>query len=85
MRIMKFLIPGMCLLAACAPVPQSTPGTVFTRGSDVIVVGRAEHGRTARPTERMIEQAQEVCPTARYVNALPSMSEPSKFEFLFSC
>lgn len=85
MRSINLLLIGLCLLAACTPVTQNTPGEVVLRGDDVIVVGPAEHGRPAYPTNRMIEQAKEACPTARFVNARPSMSNPSSFDFLFDC
>lgn len=77
---------GMCLLAACTPVREDTPGEVLMRGGgEVIIVGPVERGKTAYPTARMIEQAQEVCPSARFVNASPSFSKPSSFDFLFRC
>lgn len=85
MKSVKFFVCALGLLAACAPVTQDTPGEVVFRGDEVIVVGPVEHGRAAAPTQRMIEQAKEACPSARYINARPSLGEPSEFEFLFSC
>lgn len=85
MRSMS-VVMGVCLLAACAPVNENTPGKVFLRGDDeVVVVGPKEHGREAYPTKRMIEQAEEACPNARFVNARPSLNEPSSFDYLFNC
>ena len=77
---------GMCLLAACTPVSQNTPGEVFLRGDEeVIIVGPAERGKDAYPTNRMIEQAKSACPNAIFVNARPSMTKPSSFDYLFRC
>jgi hypothetical protein len=77
---------GLCLLAACTPVTQNTPGDVFLRGDEeVIVVGPNEHGKSAYPTNRMIEQAKEACSTAHFINARPSLSDPSSFDYLFKC
>ena len=85
MKSITLAVSGMCLVAACTPVNQNTPGEVFFRGDEVIVVGPAKHGRDAYPTEKMIEQAKEACSAARFVNARPSMSEPSNFDYLFNC
>ena len=85
MKSVKIFLCAMGLLAACAPVTQDTPGQVVLRGDEVIIVGPVKHGRAAAPTNRMVEQAKEACPTARYVSARPSLSEASKFDFLFAC
>lgn len=85
---MRYLIvvSGLSLLAACTPVSENTPGEVFLRGDEeVIIVGPKEHGRPASPTKRMIEQAKEVCSGAYFINARPSMSKPSSFDYLFKC
>ena len=80
------ILLGVCLLAACAPVTENTPGEVFAMGDDeVMIVGPTRDGKTAYPTKRMIEQAQAVCSTAYFVNARPSMSKPSSFDYLFRC
>lgn len=77
---------GVLYLAACTPINDNTPGQVFLKGDDeVIVLGPAEHGRRAAPTKKMIEQAEEACVGARYINARPSFSDPSSFEYLFKC
>jgi hypothetical protein len=85
MKSINLLVICLCLLAACTPVTQNTSGEVVLRGDEVIVVGPTKHGRSPYPTKRMIEQAKEACPTARFVNARPSMSNPSRFDFLFDC
>ena len=84
---MRSILPffGACLLVACTPVTDETPGEVFFRGDEVIIVGPAEHGREAYPTKRMFEQAEEACPNAYYINARPSLSKPSSFDYLFNC
>jgi hypothetical protein len=78
-------------LAACTasiPVPEDTPGVVHQfDGDSVIIRGAFEPDRlateTAKPTQRMIEQAQEVCPGARFVGAAPSHVSPYYISFLF--
>lgn len=85
MRSITFLVFGFCLLPACVPVSQDTPGEVYFRGDEVIIVGSVEHGKTAYPTNRMIEQAKEACFNAYFVNARPSLNKPGSFDFLFDC
>lgn len=77
---------GLCLLTACAPVTQNTPGEVFLLGDDeVIIVGPKRDGKAAYPTTRMIEQAKGACSTAYFINARPSMSKAGSFDYLFRC
>lgn len=85
MRAM-IIVLGVCLLAACAPVTENTPGEVFLLGDEeVVIVGPKADGKPAYPTNRMIEQAKGVCSTAYFINARPSMSKPSSFDYLFRC
>lgn len=80
------VVLGVCLLAACAPVTENTPGEVFMVGTEeVVIVGPKRDGKAAYPTKRMIEQAKGACSTAYFINARPSMSEPSSFDYLFRC
>ena len=85
MKTMIILL-GVCLLAACAPVTENTPGEVFTMGDEeLIIVGPKRDGKPAYPTNRMFEQAKSVCSSAYFINARPSLSKPSSFDYLFRC
>jgi len=80
------IVLGVCLLAACAPVTENTPGQVFVMGDEeVMITGPKRDGKPAYPTSRMIEQAKSVCSNAYFVNARPSLSKPSSFDYLFRC
>jgi len=80
------------LLAACTasdPVPEDAPGVVHQFDGDTVTIrGAFEPNRlateTARPTQRMIEQAKEVCSNARFVGAEPSDVSPYYVSFLYN-
>ncbi len=79
-------MPLIPLLAACATVSDDTPGVVTSAGAgEVMIVGPKKHGKVAKPTQRMVEQAQEVCPSAIFHSAQPSLSGGDRFEYLFKC
>ncbi len=76
----------LSLLLACAPVSEDTPGTIYkVGGGQVTILADKKHGQTATPTKRMIEQAQEVCPSATYHSALPSVTDFNMYEYVFHC
>ena len=80
------IVFGVCLITACAPVTENTPGEVFTMGDEeLIIVGPKRDGKPAYPTNRMFEQAKSVCSSAYFINARPSLSKPSSFDYLFRC
>ena len=73
-------------LIACAPVSEDTPGTIYeVSGGRVTILAEKKHGHDAKPTTRMIEQAQEVCPSAAYQTALPSAADFNMYEYVFNC
>ena len=89
--MVRALLISAGLLAACTasiPVPEDTPGVVHQfDGNTVTIRGAFEPDRlateTAKPTQKMIEQAQEVCPNARFVGAAPSEVTAFYASFLF--
>lgn len=85
---MKILFASLLVLtvAACSRVTENTPGRIYqVSNTEVKMLGPKAHGRQAIPTKRMIEQAQEVCPTAIFHSALPSMAGADQWEYLFKC
>jgi len=85
---MKFshILLVLPLLASCTPVSDKTPGTVISAGGgEVLILARKKHGEIAAPTQRMIEQAEEICPGAIFQSAQPSLHDNSMFEYRFKC
>ena len=85
---MKVLFASLLILSvvACSRVTDDTPGQIFqVSNTEVKMVGPKAHGRQAIPTKRMVAQAQEVCPSASFHSALPSMSVSDQWEYLFKC
>ncbi|WP_234999494.1 hypothetical protein [Roseovarius albus] len=65
---------------------EDTPGQIYrVKSGSVTILGAKNHGAEAKPTRRMIEQAQEACPGASYRSAVPSVEDFNMYEYTFSC
>lgn len=83
---LKLLVMVTALLAACSNF-EDTPGQVSgvdDRGR-FVVVGPKQFGVDAAPSERMMQQAREVCPNAKYLESRPSTADFNLFEHEFKC
>jgi hypothetical protein len=83
-RIVAF--PAVLLLLGCVVSPE-TEGSVYEITDRTVTIRGAfsMDGTIARPTQAMIAQAKEICPTAKYVSANPSPSDNYTFLYLFQC
>lgn len=75
-------------LAACTPT-QDTRGDVYEITDHTVTIRGAFDelgafsGKSAAPTAAMIAQAQEVCPGAQYLTAIPSNLHEYDYTFLY--
>lgn len=82
----NFILLSAVALTACSGF-QDTPGQVSgvdERGR-FFITGPKQFGVDPAPTERMTQQAKEVCPNAQYVDSRPSTADFNLFEFEFYC
>lgn len=80
------LILSAACLAACVTTEPSTKGSVYEITEKTVTIrGTFTYGQTAKPTQAMITQAKEICPSAQYVSANPTPSDYDTFLYLFRC
>lgn len=85
MRLFACLAAAL-IAASCGEVPQTTRGSVYEVTDETVTIrGQFQSGQTARPTEAMTAQAEDVCPGAKYLSANPSPTDVYTFLYLFRC
>ncbi len=74
------------MLSGCT-LPEDFKGGI-TQISDHTVTVRGAYnmdGSIAHPTQAMIQQAKDACPTAKYLSATAVIGSSDFFDYLFQC